>query len=94
MVNFVAANSSIHCCLDVIIGFERVTYSVNESAPSVVIAVILTDGELGRTVMLDMFTMNGTAQRMPFYYIYPSLLLNISFFPFIKHAILLCMPFY
>ena len=45
----------------VVIGFEQTMYFTNESDREVVIAVLLRGGELGRTVTLDLTTMDGTA---------------------------------
>lgn len=44
-----------------VIGFERVVYTTNESDPQVIVAVAVLEGELGRSVELKMLTMDGTA---------------------------------
>ena len=59
-----------YCCLsfllaEVVIGFERTMYFTNESSREVVIAVLLREGELGRTVELQLSTMDGTALSKP-----------------------------
>ncbi len=49
---------------EVRIGFERITYRTNESSPYVAIAVVLIEGELGRSVQVGLPTMDGTALSM------------------------------
>ena len=46
----------------VVIGFEQPFYSVNESAGSVNIGVVVQDGQLRRSVMVTVLTEDGTAQ--------------------------------
>lgn len=51
--------SSIHA--DLILGFERDTYQVSEANNSVVVCVNITDS-LERSVIVNLQTMDGTAQ--------------------------------
>lgn len=46
---------------EVVIGFERIMYVTNESSSQVVVVVRVREGELGRTVMLGLRTMDGSA---------------------------------
>lgn len=46
---------------EVVIGFERVMYTTNEGSGEVIITILLIEGELSRTVELDLSTMDGTA---------------------------------
>lgn len=45
-----------------VIGFEQPLYSVNESAGSVSIGVVVQDGQLRRSVIVTVLTEDGTAQ--------------------------------
>ena len=52
--------SSVHAVLQ-ILGFERDTYQVSEANNSVVVCVNITD-RLERSVVINLQTMDGTAQ--------------------------------
>ena len=74
IVAFLVLFPLCYCCLsflcaEVVIGFERTMYFTNESSREVVITVLLYvwegDLELGRTVEIQLGTMDGTALSKP-----------------------------
>lgn len=55
-------HSTFHFAVsEVVIGFEMTMYITNESSSQVVVAILVREGQLGRSVVLRLTTMDGSA---------------------------------